>query len=59
MLENSLMEQKKPEAVVDDSLNKILRQLVRKLVMQGPEAEIECLEKGLTQPINEKAENVF
>jgi hypothetical protein len=48
MLENSLMEQKRPEAVVDDSLNKILRQLVRKLVMQGPEAEIECLEKGLT-----------
>ena len=59
MPEENLMEQKRPETTVDDSLKKILRQLVRKLVMQGPEAEIEYLEKDLTQQSNEKAENVL
>jgi hypothetical protein len=59
MLEENLMEQKKPEAIVDDSLKKILRQVVRKLVMQGSETDIEYLEKDLTQQSNEKAENVL
>jgi len=59
MLEENLMEQKKPEAIVDDSLKKILRQVVRKLVMQVSETDIEYLEKDLTQQSNEKAENVL
>ena len=59
MLEDSLMEQKRPESIVDDSLTKILRQLVRKLVMQGPEAKIEFLEKDLTQQRNEKADEIW
>jgi hypothetical protein len=58
MLEDSLMQQKKSESIVDDSLTKILRQLVRKLVMQGPETKIEFLEKDLTQQSNEKAKEL-
>jgi hypothetical protein len=56
MIEDSLMEQKRSESLDDDSLAKILRQLVRKLVIQGSEAKIEFLEKDLTQQSNEKAE---
>ena len=52
MPENSSMEQKRPEAIVEDSLTKILRQLTRRLVVKkGPEAEIECHGIGHNKPI--------
>ncbi|WP_419662732.1 uncharacterized protein Dvar_32060 [Desulfosarcina variabilis str. Montpellier] len=54
MPKDSLMDQKRPKTSVDDPLNKILRQLVRKLVVQGPETEIECHGIVLSQQTNEK-----
>ena len=48
MRKDVLTEKKKPETIIDDPLNKILRQVVRKLVLQVPEPEIEC--QGIELP---------
>jgi hypothetical protein len=57
MSKDSLMEQKRPETIADDPLTKILRQLARKLVVQGPEAEIEHHGIDLPHKTNEKVFN--
>ena len=55
MRKDVLTEQKGPETIIDDPINKILRQLVRKLVLQVPETEIECQEIDLAQQTNVQA----